>query len=141
MTNLQGALGVAQMDKLATILKRRKALALRYTEAFRGARGIAPPAIPAHVEPNFQSYLVRITADSSYPRDVVIKELRARGIASTPGIMAIHLCPPYRELARVPLPVTERSAESTIILPLYPQMTEAEQDRVIEQLLSLAEGK
>jgi perosamine synthetase len=97
--------------------------------------------IPGHVDPNFQSYLVRVTENSSCSRDLIIKELRARGIASRPGIMAIHLCPPYREFVRAPLPVTELAAETTMILPLYSQMSEAEQDRVIEQLLLLTEGK
>jgi dTDP-4-amino-4,6-dideoxygalactose transaminase len=103
--------------------------------------GITAPAVPAHVDHNFQSYVARVTEESACPRDVIIKELRASGITSKPGIMAIHLCPPYKEFVRAPLPLTERAAESTIILPLYPQLTEPEQNRVIERVLSLTEGR
>jgi dTDP-4-amino-4,6-dideoxygalactose transaminase len=48
--------------------------------------------------------------------------------------MCIHREKPYARTARFPLPVSERAQDRTILLPLYPQMTEAEQDRVVGAL-------
>ena len=56
------------------------------------------------------------------------------GIATRRGIMCIHREKPYAETARFPLPVSEDVQDRTILLPLYPQMMEAEQDQVIGAL-------
>ena len=66
-----------------------------------------------------------------------MEAMAARGVASRRGVMASHLEPFYR--ARYPelsLPVTESAAAETLLLPLYVGMTEAEQDEVIDSLLS-----
>ena len=58
------------------------------------------------------------------------------GISARRGIMAAHRQAPYRELApEGSLPVTEHLTDSTLILPLYHTLTEADQDRVIDVLL------
>ena len=56
------------------------------------------------------------------------------GIATRRGIMCIHREAPYAGTTRGPLPVSEDVQDRTILLPLYPQMTEAEQDLVIGAL-------
>jgi dTDP-4-amino-4,6-dideoxygalactose transaminase len=57
-----------------------------------------------------------------------------RGVATRRGIMCIHREKPYAETVRFPLPISEDAQDRTILLPLYPQMTEAEQDQVIGAL-------
>jgi len=132
LTNLQGALGVAQMERLPELLVRRRALAARYDAAFADLAGVRVPRLPAHLEPNSQSYLVWITPESRQPRDQLIQRLKERGISTRAGIMAIHREPAYAGwAAEGQLPWTERAADETLILPLYPQMTEQEQDAVI----------
>jgi len=68
----------------------------------------------------------------------VLQAMLDRGIAARPGIMAAHLEPAYGDHPVRPLPVTERLARQGIILPLFPQMSEADQDRVAGVLIGLA---
>jgi dTDP-4-amino-4,6-dideoxygalactose transaminase len=141
LTNLQAAIGVVQMGRLAQILAARRALGERYTRLLGEVPGVEPPVIPGHVETNYQSYLVRITPDAARSRDEVMAELRSAGIATRPGITAIHHQPIYADTARTPLPVTDQASRTHLILPLYPQMTEGEQDEVVGRLTQLVEDR
>ena len=60
--------------------------------------------------------------------------LLERGISTRRGIMAIHREPPYRDARSGDLAETERAADETIALPLYPQMTREEQDYILAAL-------
>jgi perosamine synthetase len=131
MTNLQGALGVVQMKRLDEVVRRRTALARRYSEAFGEISGIEPPRAPSWAEPNWQSYAIRVTEGS---RNRIAQELLDAGIACRPAYMACHIQPVYRPARNRPMPNTERALETVIILPMYPQMTEAEQDYVIDHV-------
>jgi perosamine synthetase len=142
MTNIQGAIGVGQMARLDEILERRRDLAHRYTSALEQVKGLQPPVEPQGCGPNYQSYMVRIAPETGTTRDQVMLGLRASGIASRPGITAIHRQPPYSaRVDRSKLQETERAVDEALILPLYPQMTEEEQDEVIETLTSLTTGR
>ena len=135
MSDLQAAIGLAQMKKLEEILKRRRALAARYNEAFSEITEVIPPFVPEGYAANYQSYLLRITPKAKRGRDEIIQYLLDRGISTRRGIMAIHLEPAYKNTSgEIQLPETERAFRETIILPLYPQMTIEEQDFVIENL-------
>lgn len=139
MTNIQGAVGVGQMSRLQEILQSRRDLADRYTQALREVPGVEVPVEPDGCIPNYQSYMVRITPDAGTTRDEVMLGLRAAGIATRPGITAIHRQPPYRADAdRSRLQETERAVDEALILPLYPQLTNEEQDEVIQTMTSLA---
>ena len=67
--------------------------------------------------------------------------LREAGIATRPGISASHHQPLYADAVRAPLPVTDEAVRTRLILPLYPQMTEAEQATVIDRLARLVEER
>jgi len=79
-----------------------------------------------------QSYAIRLTDEAPVSRDQLVESLLKRGIASRQGVMTIHREPAYADL-RVgqTLPVSEAASDRSLILPLYPQMTADEQDRVI----------
>jgi perosamine synthetase len=141
LTNLQGAVGIAQMSRLGDILEARRRLGRRYTELLSSEPGLQPPVEPEGIEPNYQSYMLRVTEESLCERDTIMLQMRSAGIATRPGITAVHRQPIYRELADRPLPETDRAADSCLILPLYSQMTESEQDEVVEQLLRLCRGR
>jgi len=142
MTNIQGAIGVGQMSRLQEILDSRRALAHRYTRSLQEVPGVEVPIEPDGYEPNYQSYMVRITPETGTTRDQVMLGLRESGIATRPGITAIHRQLSYRAHAdRSTLKETEQAVDEALILPLYPQLTEEEQDEVIETLTSLATGR
>lgn len=135
MTNLQGALGLVQMARLEEILAGRRQRAERYTAALAGIPYLIPPTIPAYVTPNWQSYALRISSDCPLSRNAVAQRLLDAGIACRPAYMACHVQPVYRQLyPHLTLPYTEQALETVIILPLYPQMNDEEQDYVIGHL-------
>ena len=116
------------------MLKKRRLLAERYIKHIKGIKFIEPPFLPEYARHNFQSFIVRIT-NLAVSRDRIMSYMLEKGIATRRGIMALHEEPYYRRrFSGVKLPVTEHVSKATMILPLYPQMTFAEQDRVIENL-------
>lgn len=138
MTDIQGAIGVEQMKKLDWILGRRRAVAATYNAAFADLGCLETPYAPPYAPHTYQSYCLRVRADSPRTRDEIMAEMQAAGIATRRGVMAIHLEPYYRErFGTISLPVTEAATRTTLLLPIYAQMTEADQDTVIRRLREL----
>lgn len=141
MTDMQAAIGLAQLGRLDGFLEKRRRLALRYNEALRSLSWLQCPVVPANCRHNYQSYMVRLTRGSSTQRDAIMQELLEKGISTRRSIMAIHRETPYRsERWEHSLPQTNLAADTGFILPLFHQMTEAEQDYVIESLVRVRIG-
>jgi perosamine synthetase len=135
MTDVQAAIGIEQLKKLDTILERRRALAERYNALLRQLPGVTPPYAPPHAPHTYQSYCIRLDPRVWLARDEVMRRLLERGIASRRGVMAIHEEPYYvARYGQVALPITEAAARQTLLLPLFADMSEAEQDRVVAAL-------
>jgi perosamine synthetase len=133
MSDIQAAVGVVQLRRLDAILAERRRLAQRYNNLFAGDPRIETPYEPAGSQHTYQSYCVWL--HSSRSRAEVMDAMDAAGIATRRGVMAIHLEPFYRKQAQCrTLPVTERAAAETLLLPLYVGMTEDEQDHVVRAL-------
>ena len=71
-------------------------------------------------------------------RNELLQHLASAGISARRGIMAAHLEPAYADYPRVDLPVTERLSSSSVILPLFHQLTRDEQDQVISAMFDAA---
>lgn len=134
MTDIQAAIGIEQMKKLPNILERRRELAHRYDIELAGIQHIKIPRIPPYVDHNYQSYWIEILDSSPVDRNTLMARLLAKGIATRRGIMAIHREQPYRNYARRDLPNTERITDTTLLLPLYPRMSQEEQTFVIDAM-------
>lgn len=141
MSDLQAAMGVAQMRKLPWILERRRALASRMSSGLAGTAGIRLPATESGADPTFQSYVVMLpTAEG---REGTIKRLRDLGIESTIGTYGLHLEPYFvRTVGNRPsdLPNATEAALRSLTLPLYPGMSEADVDRVAESVTIAVRG-
>lgn len=138
LTDLQAAIGIGQMSRLPHILKKRKIIAQRYDKAFAGVASIKTPRIPGYAVPNYQSYIIKMRNGCGLSRDRVIELLSERGISTRRGNTAIHMQSVYRNGRRgVELPCTEEAARDTIALPIYFEMTIAEQDYMIDNLLKI----
>jgi perosamine synthetase len=131
MTDIQAAMGIVQMRKLPEILKKRRDIARRYNEAFLKIACLRIPRVPEYAVHNYQSYWVEILDNSPVNRNELMQKLLEKGISSRRGIMAIHKERCYR-MHNVTLPETERITSNTIILPLYPSMTDEEIQYVID---------
>src|SRR5262249_37169430 len=133
LTDIQAAVGIEQLKRLPEIVSRRRALAERYREriATETPEGVAPVE-PNRVRTNWQSYAGRLPDGGDHGEPM--QSSRDRGAVTRRGIMCIHREKPYAETVRFPLPISEDAQDRTILLPLYPQMTDAEQDQVIAAL-------
>jgi perosamine synthetase len=137
MTDVQAAIGVAQMARLAGIVARRRELAHRYSRLLQETPVVAPFE-PSECEHAFQSYMVLLPGRTTErERQRVMQSMLDQGIATRAALTAIHLQPAHRPPGGQPpvLPVTEELSRRGLMLPLFPQLSEAEQDRVVKELL------
>ncbi|HUU28409.1 MAG TPA: DegT/DnrJ/EryC1/StrS family aminotransferase [archaeon] len=142
MTDIQAAVGIAQLDSLGSLLKERSELACRYSLAFSNHPVLQPPFVPEYSAHTFQTYLLRLKANCPLSRDELMQRLLDRGISTRRGVMCAHLEPCYAEIGRkTNLRHSEAAAEQTVALPLYPGMTEGEQNTVISSVLELTTPK
>jgi perosamine synthetase len=133
ITDIQAAIGLAQLDRLDDLLARRRAVAERYQRALAGHLVLIPPHVPAELVPNWQSYQIAVGLGSPVTRNELMDRLHAMGIPTRRGVMASHLEQPYRALS-AELPNTEQLAATTLQLPMHPALTLAQQDRVVAAL-------
>lgn len=137
MTDMQAAVGLIQLGKLDDMVARRRELAARYQRALQGVAGIRCVADPGYGTSNFQSFWIEVGPGFATDREGLLAHLANDGISARRGIMAAHLQPAYAGHPGItgPLPVTERLTETTLILPLYHELAEHEQDHVINSIL------
>ena len=131
MTDVQAAIGLVQLGKLGATVARRRELASRYQRLLSANPGMLTAADPDYGTTNYQSFWVALPADFPVTRDGLLRALADAGISARRGIMAAHLEPAYRGHSHAPLPVTERLTAGSLILPLFHDMTEPEQDAVV----------
>jgi len=134
MTDVQAAIGLVQLSRLDGMVARRRELAGRYQQALAGVPGLRTVRDPAWGTTNYQSFWVLLPDDAPISRNDLLGALAAAGISGRRGIMAAHLEPAYDGHPHPPLPVTELLTANTLILPLYHDLTEPQQDEVVEVL-------
>ena len=136
MTDLQAAIGLVQLAKLPEVVVRRREIAAGYAAAIADIPGLRPVADPAYGTCNFQSFWVEVGPPYPLDRDQLLAHLADADVSARRGIMAAHRQPAYSGADHVPLPVTEHLTDSTLILPVFHQMTDAERVRVVDALRS-----
>src|SRR5262252_1711526 len=122
ITDIQAAIGLAQLERLDDILARRRAAADRYQRGLTGHRAYVPPWVPAGLSPNWQSYQIALSPDAPLNRNALMERLYAMGIPTRRGVMASHLEPPYRDGGAL-LPNTEDIAARTLQLPMHASLS------------------
>ncbi len=136
ITDLQAALGISQLQRLDAYVARRHALAERYDDLLSGERLSVPWQHPDSYSSR-HLYVVRLHTDSiqSSHREV-FEQLRASGIGVNLHYIPVHTQPYFQDLGRWADGFAEAEAfySQAISLPLYPAMSDAEQDRVIDAL-------
>ena len=135
MTDIQAAIGLVQLRKLPRMVARRRVLARRYHELLSGIPGLVMVGDPPNGATNYQSFWLLLPGDSAVGRDDLMRVFAEAGVSVRRGIMAAHLEPAYADL-QPSLPVTERLTAHSLILPLFHQMTEPQQDQVVSVLTS-----
>lgn len=136
MTELQAALGRSQLRRLGAMQARRAALAERYDTLLAALPLHLPPRLP-HADSAWHLYVVELDETrTGASRREVFDALRQAGIGANVHYIPIHTQPFYvaRGFRRGDFPAAERYYAQALSLPLFPGMTEAEQDRVVQVL-------
>jgi dTDP-4-amino-4,6-dideoxygalactose transaminase len=148
LTDLQAALGRAQLKRIPEVIARRRGLAERYRQRLRNIPGLGLPREPEWARSNWQSYCVRLPAWCDQRQ--VMQAMLDGGIATRRGVMCAHRevsyprsvwsCLRGQEVCDSPPLTCQRLAQgehlqdSAIILPLFHEMTDDEQSRVVDCL-------
>jgi perosamine synthetase len=133
MTDLQAAVGLKQLEVLELILAERRRLAERYNELLGGMPTVETPVDPSYARRTWQSYPVRVLPEAGVSAADLMDALLHDGVATRRGIMAIHHEVSYANCAG-PLPHTDAAAEDFVLLPLFPGLTEEQQDYVVDRV-------
>jgi len=133
MTDIQAAVGREQLKRLPVMVAQRRVVAERYRELLADVAGIVPPYEPEWARSNWQSYCVTLAPDLD--QRAVMQSMLDAGISTRRGIMCSHLEPACAGMALPhPLNVSEWAQAHCVLLPLYSEMTEAEQVEVAAAL-------
>ena len=133
LTDIQAAVGREQLKRIPEIVGIRRALVERYRALLRDVPGLELPREPEWARSNWQSFCVRLPEHCD--QRAVMQRMLDDGVASRRGIMCSHREPIYgKGSAALRLPHSEAAQDHCIILPVYPQMTKQEQERVADTL-------
>ena len=147
MTDIQGALGSAQMDRAAEIVAERQRLARIYDQAFADLDWLRTPACPEGYQHGYQSYPCMFRPDDlslsnvkavNIARNVWMEALQQVGISTRPATHAVHMLSYYKnkyDIRPTDFPNAYISNDCSISLPLFHGMSEAEQDYVIDSVI------
>ncbi len=137
-TDLQAAVGIAQLEKLDALLRLRAEAASRYDALLAGVDGVEPPH-PDDAD-HKRSWFVYVTKLArGIERDVVLERLAGEGIEAAHYVPCVHLQPYMRErygFREGMCPVAENASERLLALPFFPQLEREDQERVVDALLA-----
>jgi dTDP-4-amino-4,6-dideoxygalactose transaminase len=136
MTDIQAAVGREQLKRLPEIVARRRLLAERYHEMLADVRGLKLPTEPVWARSNWQGYCVRLPEQCDQRQ--VMQAMLDAGISTRRGIMCAHREEAYQieawSCGGDRLTESEQAQDCSMILPLFHQITELEQERTTEIL-------
>jgi len=144
ISDINCALGIAQLERIGEILAKRERVARNYNERLRDVEELILPQFEENKKISWFVYVVRL-ADKYWreDRDSVLSKLKEKGIGCSNYFSPIHLQPFYREMfgyKKGDFPVTERVSERTIALPFYNNLKEEEIDYVCDKLKEIIAG-
>lgn len=135
LSDIQAAVGVAQMGKLERLVADRRATAKRYTEMLYGVNDLILPVAGEVEGHTYQSYVIRLAEGGRKRRNAVMSAMALAEMQSRPGTHAVHRQGYYREkyaLKAEQFPNAVTAEDTTITLPLVPFMRSSDQERVVE---------
>lgn len=141
MTDLQGAVGYVQLQKLNRFIDERKQWASFYSEKLSGLSWLKTPETPAGYRHGWQSYVTLIDeAKSPKTRNEIMKILQDKGIATRPGTHAVHMLGYYANkysLRKEDFPNALRANDKSMAIPLHNKMTVADFEYVVDALKTI----
>lgn len=140
MTDIQAALGCSQMDKLDHFLTRRREIVQQYNSAFAGNPAIGIPYVPDGMESGWHLYVIRLLRKD---RREVYRRLQEVGIGVNVHYIPVYRHPYYQKHGydTVCCPNAERLYSQMLSLPIYPGLTDEQQELVIREVLHTCEAE
>lgn len=138
LSDIQAAVGVAQMAKLATLIEDRRSSARRYLKALASVDELALPTGGDSAGHTYQSFVVRVQEGGRKRRNALMAAMAAANIQTRPGTHAVYRLGYYQKKYQLPLdlfPHASAAEDMTITLPIVPFMKRGDQDRIIETLI------
>jgi dTDP-4-amino-4,6-dideoxygalactose transaminase len=139
MTDIQASVGIKQLERLDWIVSERRKIALNYHEKLKDIACIRLPLEEEGYFSNYQSYSIYLKENSPISRNEFMQKMLEKGIATRRGIMTSHRETAYKYLNANDLPVSEQTADQSVLLPLYIPMDSEDQDYVIENIKEILE--
>jgi perosamine synthetase len=144
MPDLLAALGLAQLRKANDFHRRRCEIASRYLQAFTEVPELQLPSqAEDHSSHSWHLFILRLVTDElSIGRNAFVEKLKQLGIGTSVHFIPLHLHPLYRErygYARGDMPQAEDAYSRCLSLPIFPDMTDAEVERVISSVVAITE--
>lgn len=141
MTDLQGAMGLVQLEKLATFIKERQQWASFYSEQLSGIEWLNTPTVPRGHSHGWQAYVCLVDEKKSpMPRNKIMARLQERGISTRPGTHAVHMLSLYRNrcsYATEDFPASRDCDRYSMAIPLHNRMTEDDYSYVVQEIKRL----
>lgn len=138
LTNLQAALGCAQMERIDDFIATKRKNALKYNQLLKGLGWISLPPEKEYAKSTYWMYSVLITEKAPFDRDTVISRLRDSGIDSRNFFYPVTAMPPYEKYrGNASFPVSQRISASGINLPSSTKLTTEEIDFICATLKKL----
>ena len=141
LSDVQCALGLAQLERLPQFIARRRQIASRYDAAFDALPGVGALRVRSGTEHAYHLYVVRLELEAlRADRGEIFRALRAENIGTNVHYIPVHLHPYYRQaLGTRPgmCPVAEDAYERVLSLPLFPAMRDADVDDVIDAMTKI----
>ena len=138
MTNLNAALGVAQLEQLSVFLSRRKILSDIYDKGFSSLSGKLSTYKNKHGVPVHWLYCLFLNSNQDIQRDELLVKLRHAGIDTRPTFHPVHTMPPYREIKTSEnMQNAENYGGSGINLPLHPTLTDENAYYIVETITDI----
>jgi len=141
ITDIQAAIGRAQLAYLPAWQTRREYLAALYDASLAQVPGLLLPRRPTDGRHAWHLYQVRVTRGCRETRDLIIDALTRQGIGLSVHFIPVHQLSAYQRILGPEecrsVPVTDRVAQEVLSLPIYPGLAEAELAHVAESLLTL----
>lgn len=136
MTNMQAAVGLAQLERVDKFLTRRRSIDLRYRQNLTGEPGIVLQPHTAWADPVMWLFTLRLDECTETDRNAVIASLGKRGIEARPFFPPLHEQPPYGEVMGS-FEISERLGREGLSLPSSVTLKDADIDRICAELKSV----
>jgi perosamine synthetase len=144
LTDIQSAIGIVQLAKCDSMNAARAQIAAQYSKEFAKERALQVPTVGDHRDSAWHLYVLRLNLEEiSITRSEMIEKLKERGIGTSVHFIPLHMHPYYRNTYGYladDFPVASKEYQRYLSLPIFPRMTSAQIDYVIENVLEIVKA-